>query len=133
MPERTERLAPGAGSALLVPNVILGGVRKCGTTSVFDWLSAHPRVATSPAKGTEFLMNLDSPYLNRELNYHQHGLAAYERYFRDERHKPIRLDASTRYFDQETARTVLAALDPPPHVIFVLREPAARVLSLFRY
>jgi len=25
-----------------------------------------------------------------------------------------------------------AALDPPQHVIFVLREPAARVLSLFR-
>jgi len=118
---------------MIVPNVVLAGVRKCGTTSVFEWLSAHPTVATSPAKGTEFLMDRDSPYFNPRSNYHQHGLAGYSAYFRDQRDKQVRLDATTRYLDQNTARSVLAQLDPQPHVVFVLREPAGRLFSLFRY
>jgi len=118
---------------MIVPNVVLAGVRKCGTTSVYDWLSVHPSVATSPAKGTEFLMDRDSPYFNPESNYHHHGLGGYSRYFRAHPDKQVRLDATTRYFDQETARRVLASLDPQPHVVFVLREPADRLFSLFRY
>ncbi len=116
-----------------VPNVVLAGVRKCGTTSVFKWLNDHPSVCSSDSKGTEYLMDQDSPFRCAETSYHDRGLEGYGELFPQYAGQPVLLDATTRYFDQATARTVLRHLNPPPDVIFVLREPAARLFSLFRY
>ena len=35
-------------------NFVIGGTEKAGTTSVFDWLSAHPQVHASLKKETDF-------------------------------------------------------------------------------
>src|SRR5512142_1676251 len=37
-----------------LPDFIVGGTEKAGTTSVFDWLSLHPQVAASSRKETDF-------------------------------------------------------------------------------
>lgn len=123
---------PDAGTALL-PNVVLAGVRKCGTTSVFEWLSCHPQVCASPEKGTEFLLDRNSRYLPEKLNYHELGLAGFARCFPHYRAESVILDATTRYYDQQTARQVLSSFEPQPRVVFLLREPADRLLSTFYY
>ncbi len=117
----------------ILPNVVLAGVRKCGTTSVYKWLSDHPDVCHSSEKGTEFLMDRDSLYVNQRANYHEHGLDRYSDCFPNYRGERFVLDATTRYFDQNTARNVLASLNDPPHVVFFLREPADRLLSSYQY
>lgn len=117
----------------LLPNVVLAGVRKCGTTSVFEWLSCHPQVCASPEKGTEFLLDRNSPHLPEQLNYHELGLAGFARCFPHYRAEPVILDATTRYYDQQTARQVLSSFVRQPKVVFLLREPADRLLSTFYY
>jgi len=118
---------------MYLPNVIIAGVRKCGTTSVFEWLSDHPSVGTSTVKETTFLMDKDSPYFQKDSNYHDHGLGGYEVYFAHCKNKPVIVEATTRYIYQNTARDVLSRFDPQPHVVFILREPSDRLYSAFRY
>ena len=117
----------------VLPNVFLAGVRRCGTTSVFRWLNDHPSVCTSSEKGTEFLMDRDSPFLKQDSNYHDHGLKDYGEYFLHHAGESIILDATTRYYSQETPRRVLSDFDPRPQVLFLLRDPADRLYSEFRY
>jgi hypothetical protein len=42
-------------SDLKLPNLIIGGVHKAGTTSVFTYLSMHPDVCGSSTKEIGFL------------------------------------------------------------------------------
>jgi hypothetical protein len=109
------------------------GARKSGTTSVFDWLAAHPDVCASSPKGTEFLLEQESPYARPESNYHSDGLEGYEHYYRHWAGEPVILEGTTRYFEAESPCAVLAQLDPQPHIFAVLREPTNRAYSAFRY
>lgn len=122
-----------------LPDLVIGGAPKCGTSSLFRWLAAHPRVLGSSVKETNFLLDPGHPLLDPRRNVHQHGVAAYASFFPDARGAaagadgPLLLEGTTHYLYQRTAPRVLAALDRPPHVLFVLREPAERVYSSFRY
>src|SRR5580765_445608 len=49
-------LSAGAGAHRFA-NFVIGGTEKAGTTSVFDYLSAHPQVCTSSRKETDFFRN----------------------------------------------------------------------------
>ncbi len=116
---------------LIVPNVLICGVRRCGTTSLHEWLSDHPSVCASSSKGTSFLADRNSSRWKPESNYHDCGLAGYRQYFAHYRGQAVLLESTTRYLDQVTARTVLASLEPRPHVIFLLREPTERLFSSY--
>jgi hypothetical protein len=43
------------------------------------------------------------------------------------------MDASATYQYQTTAQEVIATLDPQPKVMFIVREPAQRLFSLYQY
>lgn len=117
----------------LIPNVVICGVRKCGTTALFRWLQAHPDVCASTAKETQFLMDRDSPYYDPEFGVHDVGIDGYAHFFGEWSGERFRMEASSRYYDQETALDVLSSLDEPPHVVFVVREPVERLESAFHY
>lgn len=125
----TNVLAPN----MLVPNVVICGVRKCGTTALFRWLQSHPDVCASSAKETQFLMDRDSPYYDPEFGVHDVGIGGYAHFFGEWSGERFRMEASSRYYDQETALKVLSALDEPPHVVFIVREPVERLESAFHY
>ncbi|HEU4885893.1 MAG TPA: sulfotransferase domain-containing protein [Longimicrobium sp.] len=120
-----------------LPDLVIAGAPKCGTSSLFRWLAAHPSVRGSSVKETNFLLDPGHPLLDPARNVHQHGLAAYASFFPDEdagsAPPPLLLEGTTHYLYQQTAPRVLAAMDRPPHVVFLLREPAERVYSSFRY
>lgn len=117
-----------------LPNFIIGGAPKCGTTSLFDWLVAHPDVCGSHAKEPFFLMDKGNPLTRKYLNFQDHGLEAYPKVFPrcTEAHKVV-LEASTHYLYQDTAREVIADLPTRPLVLFMLRKPSERVFSSFSY
>ena len=115
------------------PNLFLVGVPKGGTTTLAAWLVDHPDVAGGDEKELRFLMDPDSTMLGR-LSYHADGADAYGRLFPEAAARArYRLDASPQYYYQETARKVIPRLVGDGHVIFVFREPARRIHSLFRY
>lgn len=118
---------------MVTPNAVIVGMPKCSTTSLFSYLAAHPQVCPSTVKETYFLMDENHPLHRAEANLSSHGEAGYGRFFPSCGPGPIRLESTPDYFYQKTAFAYLTTKRPAPKVIFILREPAARVYSLFRF
>ncbi len=111
---------------------MVGGAPKCGTSSVFFWLAAHPEVASSREKETFFW----APEVNRfnaKCNVVEHGPEAYPRLFEHTSDAKVRFEATAAYIYYSTAWEGLASLPVKPTVLFLLREPAARTQSQFLF
>ena len=65
----------------VLPNTIVAGAPKCGTTSVFRYLADHPEVCASNVKETRFLIDPGYPLFDAAANFSIHGLGGYERFF----------------------------------------------------
>lgn len=114
--------------------VAIVGMPKAGTSSLFSWLGAHPGIQGAVPKETFFLMDEDHPLAGSQGRLlSRDGPGGYEYFFQEPRAGRVRLDATTHYFYQRVARDYLAGLTPQPLVVMVLREPAARVWSSFRF
>jgi hypothetical protein len=119
---------------LKIPNVIIGGAPKSGTSSLYNWLIAHPDVCHSTIKETFYLMDADNPLVHPDYNYHLYGLEGYQKYFNHcTGDCPIRIEATTHYLYQQTALEVLSSLTPLPRVIFMLRKPSTRLYSGYQF
>lgn len=112
----------------------LVGVHKSGTTSLCTWLGAHPETQASNRKEPYFFMDLDHPLANRHgLSVHADGFAAYENFFDEPANGRLRFEATPHLFYQETARQYLTHCEHAPLIVMLLREPASRLLSSFRF
>ncbi|MCU0526333.1 MAG: sulfotransferase domain-containing protein [Elainella sp. Prado103] len=126
-------------STITLPNLILAGAPKSGTSSLFALLAAHPNIHASTPKETFYFMDQQNPLMRPEANYHACGLEQY-RFFSNAQKPNIQepqvtffLEGTTHYLYQETALDFFSSLDSPPHLIFLLRKPSDRILSSFRY
>lgn len=80
-------------------------------------------------------MDRHSRSRNRKVNYHDHGLEKYSVFF-EHCTKPetkVVLEATPEYLYQKTALESLKKLSPVPAIIFILRNPADRLFSLYCY
>ncbi len=130
-----QQTGPGTTQGLL-PNAVIAGAPKSGTSSVFYWLRQHPEVLGSTKKETQFLMDRSSSTFRHGLNYYDHGLNAYARHFDRESRlaaPKIILEATPGYLYQATALRVFAEELQDTQLIFILREPARRLLSVYHY
>ncbi len=120
---------------MTLPNVVIAGAPRCGTTSLFRWLSSHPDVLSSPTKETRYLVDPGYPLFNAKSHFLDGGLAGYARLFpaSKELHPRVCMEATPDYMYQRTALSVLADLPTSPTIVFLLRNPVDRVLSLFGY
>ncbi len=129
LPKRPSRSAP------VLPQVVLAGAPKCGTSTLFRWLDAHPRIGGSSPKETFYLMDEGHPLSPPRGGYRAKGLDGYAEFFQhlDAPKGLITLEATTHYIYQQTALKVLSNLRPQPKILFLLRNPADRVFSSFQY
>lgn len=117
-----------------LPNLIIAGVPKAGSSSLFHWIAAHPEVYGAPCKETFYFIDRDSSLLKPEANYHLHGLDLYESFFpKCPDDAKIILEATPHYIYQQTAKDFFTNCEPQPHVIFLLRNPAKRIFSSFSF
>lgn len=118
------------------------GAPKCGTSSLFNCLTLHPRVIGSQPKETFALLPNDHPLTDcRRYD----GLAELERHFRslqpgvetaNECGPDVFLEGSTHNIYSESAAKNVADLrrtGTAVKVIAMLRNPARRVLSSFQF
>jgi len=112
---------------------VVAGAPRCGTTALFRWAAAHPQIGTPRIKETRYLNDPGHPLFNPRSNYPKHGLEGYNRIIPYRIGARAYLEATPDYMYQETALSVLAELPTKPKIIFLLREPAERMLSLFKY
>lgn len=120
---------------VLLPNIVIGGAPKCGTSSLFSWLDDHPEICGAVPKDTHFLNdidNVDYPSQQRKRRFAETGLEGYDEFFRHCR-AGTRLEASAGYLYQRTALDQLATMETHPLVVFILRKPSDRIFSLYNF
>lgn len=109
-----------------LPDFLVIGAQKSGSTSLFNYLCLHPKVYGSFPK--------EIFYFSREF---QRGERWYRRHFPRksylEKRKAITGEATTMYLCSADAPGRVAALLPNIKLITVLREPAARAVSHFNH
>ena len=119
---------------MTLPNLVIAGAPKCGTSSLYRWLADHPQACGSRVKETFYLMDEGHPLLRRGANFHTRGLEGYAEFFGGCRAGArVVFEATTHYVYQRTPLEVLPDLPAPPQVVFLLRKPSERVYSSFRY
>jgi hypothetical protein len=111
-----------------IANFVIGGTEKSGTTSVFDWLTAHPEVAGSSRKETNFFREGFTGDPARDAR-------RYGAFFEHcDRRVPIRVEASPAYLgDASVVAPRMRRLVPDMKVLFILREPIARLYSSYHF
>lgn len=118
----------------MLPNVIIAGAPRSGTTSLFNYLTAHPQACGSNVKETRYLLDKDFYLSCPSSNYHQQGLSGYKSFFK---HCPnsakIIIEATPMYLYNQTPLEVLSNLDPAPEILFILRNPAYRAYSFYKF
>lgn len=109
------------------PNFFIIGAPKCGTTSLFDWLSLHPEIFVSPNKEPNFFSSdIWVPNRITEAEY----LKLFEKV--PEYKKNIG-EASTRYLYSEVAIDKILKYCDKPRFIALVRNPVDMVYSLYNH
>jgi Sulfotransferase domain len=120
---------------MTLPNTVIAGAPKSGTSSLFTWLVDHPEVCGSVFKETRYFLDPGHPLLDPRSNYHEHGMAGYASHFRDcdGASAKLILEATPHYLYQQTALEMLAEFDPLPTIVFLLRKPSERTYSEYQF
>ena len=111
-----------------LPDFIVGGVSKAGTTSLFTYLNAHPEVCGTKRKELYFFNYGYSGDKNRDL-------AIYSEYFcKCNSYGKLLFEATPEYLagGSTVAQRILDML-PNVKLLFVLREPVSRLYSFYNF
>lgn len=108
-------------------HLIIAGTNKAGTTAVFRYLGDHPAVILSKFKESEFFL---TPIENRDGDIRKH----YQSQFLGNDSKPkLFVEATPQYLHGGTRiASRIGSVFPDAKILFVLRNPADRVISYFR-
>lgn len=103
-----------------LPDFLIIGAQKSGTTSLFHYLMDHPDVAVNPWKRKEMY------FFNRD---YERGQNFYRHYFPLCWTKGLVGEGSTVYLHSQDVPGRVSDLLPSVKLIAILREPAARAIS----
>jgi hypothetical protein len=108
-------------------NLIIAGTNKSGTTALFRYLGDHPAVILSKFKESEFFL---TPVEDREGDVRE----SYQSQFLGNDSEPkLFVEATPQYLHGgATVANRISSVLPDAKVLFVLRNPADRVISYFR-
>jgi hypothetical protein len=111
-----------------VPDVVIGGAPRSGTTFLCELLAKHPDVYVA------------RPFIPEPkvcLTPHPAGdagiLARYAPFFTAAPDMAVRVEKTSYYLENEHARERLVRLLPNAKFVFILREPVARAYSNWRW
>lgn len=134
-----------------LPDFVIVGVARAGTTSLANWLAQHPELQLSPVKETNFFARpdlgtsgpgdhwLDTPPAfesdGRMRNAHFARIETWEQYLRcftpAKSGAKRRGEVSVSYAFYPEAAARIARANPDCKIVFVLRHPVSRAISNF--
>lgn len=111
-----------------LPNLIIAGVNKAGTTSLYAYLAQHPDIGASAIKET-------CHYLPLRYGEPMPGLDSYREQFKAVTDKPVRFESTPGYFygGQRLIDGLRESLGDDLKIIIVFREPVSRLISFFNF
>jgi len=109
-------------------NLVICGVNKAGSTSLFKYLSDHPEISPSKVKETFFF---------RSLMYREPlpSISEYAEFFDQDASEKYLMEADPRYFygKNSIAFVMKTALPDNLKVILILRDPVKRFISFYKF
>lgn len=129
-----------------LPNLYIAGFRKCGTTTLCDWLGQHPDIA-APAPKEPNVFAFDDIDANNftfhearnrwweadfDLNY-ENELKRYNKVFEKFTNESIRYDGTPTYINSLKALERIKTHTPNAKFIIMLRHPLKRAISDFKF
>jgi Sulfotransferase domain len=113
-------------------NLLLAGVGKAGTTSLYWYLSQHPGICRSTVKETRFFLPLSA--VDADSSGRLPPLSQYAEYFSKCHGEQFRMEATPHYFHggQPLIHALRETL-PAPRVVLIFREQVARAISTYRF
>jgi hypothetical protein len=127
---------------MTMPNFLVIGAAKAGTSSIYEYLRQHPQVFMSPEKETNFFafgepVGQAGPFRGEPedapLNYSTSALTleAYQAQFAKARGEPAVGEASPVYLSHPRAPAQIQKYLPRARLIAVLRNPIDRAFSAY--
>ena len=111
-------------SKLMPPEFLIIGMRKCGTTSLYDYLLQHPQILPAIEKEIHVLSCHRDLLTEKEQNWYFSHFPK-----RPEGKQFITGEASTTYIDTPGLPKIIFAHFPQTKIIVILRNPVDRVIS----
>ncbi|XP_076806907.1 bifunctional heparan sulfate N-deacetylase/N-sulfotransferase 1-like [Clavelina lepadiformis] len=111
-----------------LPDFVVVGPQKTGTTALYWYLNMHPDVKSNLPSATTF----EEVQFFSGKNYFK-GLDWYVSYFPIPENNTILFEKSATYFDQAVVAKRLNALLPKKPVIAILLDPAKRAYSWYQH
>jgi hypothetical protein len=116
------------GPLHLLPNFIIFGVSRSGTTSLYQYLSQHPNIEPCAVKEPRYF----DMYYDRGINWYKMNFPSkFQKFvFTKIKHKKfITGEASGAYLQNPHAPKRIRSLDPNMKLILLLRNPVDRAFS----
>ncbi len=137
-----------------LPNFLVVGAAKAGTTSIYQYLSQHPEVYLSPIKETNYFAK-DIPLDKIRKDYYKEGELDVEAYVNSDLSESIHIafvsewehykklfknvrgekaigEISNSYLHSEVAAREIHAVNPDMKIIMILRDPIKRAFSHYK-
>ena len=121
-----------------LPNLVVIGAMKCGTSALHRLLDRHPDVAMAPGKELNFFIGSERPVGDDPGEWWRHGQwhrgpEWYADQFDAE--APVRGESSPGYTDPShpEAAARMAALLPDVRLVYLVRDPFERAVSQWRH
>lgn len=117
-----------------VPNLLIPGAPKAGTSSLQKWLADHPEALGSLEKETYYFVDAGT-HMYRPEAHISNGLDGWRSQFSipDGQRPKVILESTPGYLYYKDAVTQIPNLPSEPKCVFVLREPGAQIHSLYSY
>ncbi len=124
------------GTRESLPDALIMGAPKAGTSALHAALAQHPQIYASPVKEPKYYMCWDAPppayrgpgdaHSNQEWIWRR---AHYEALFRDAPEDAVRLESTPFYLYMRGARRRIAEELPEAKLIIIVRDPIDRAYS----
>jgi hypothetical protein len=108
----------------MLPNLIVIGAGKCGTSSLYYYLGQHPEITMSREKELDFFVS--EPRWRRGVEWYESCFAGAS--------TPVRGEASPQYTTYPRHRAVaerMRSVLPEANLIYLVRDPIERMLSAY--
>jgi hypothetical protein len=109
-----------------LPNFLIIGAQKSGTTSMYEYLKQHSQVFMSPVKEPKFFLGVGWEQIDRPTRA---ALEAYEALFSGVTNEIAIGEASPPYLPSPEAPQRIAACLPDVRLVAILRNPVERAYS----
>jgi hypothetical protein len=116
-----------------LPDFLILGETKCGTTSLYNYLIQHPQIIDTKGNDIEYNKDYNTKEIRYFDRYYYKGLDWYKNCFYETRDGQITGEATPMYFYRTISINRIKREIPKSKFIILLREPVARLYSNFNH